>query len=57
MSEPLVTVTYTLTREQADWLREQGEQQGRRSASSVLRELLEPIIAAERREQFAEAVS
>lgn len=47
LPEPLKTVTYSLTVEQIEWLRQQGEQQSRRGASSVLREILDAAMAAE----------
>lgn len=48
MPDPLVTQAYSLTREQIDWLRARGEHESRRGASSVLREILDAVIAGER---------
>jgi hypothetical protein len=48
LPEPLKTVTYSLTVEQIEWLRQQGEQQSRRGASGVLREILDAAMDADR---------
>jgi hypothetical protein len=48
VAENLDTQAYSLTREQIAWLKERGERESRRGASSVLREILDAAMNAER---------
>lgn len=55
MAENFKPHAYNLTDEQFAWLKERADREGRRGASSVLREILDAAMAADARAKKSEA--